>query len=109
MDATITLGRGPEFLSKQETNLLTDQSETGLHHRFRNGALAVLNCGGPTAETLELQKRCNFSDRNQASCSRQSSGASECSRDRFCRWEYHIWTPGNAIRSLARHYLPSSF
>ena len=57
MDATITLGRGPEFLSKQETNLLTDQSETGLHHRFRNCALAVLNCGGPTADTLELQKR----------------------------------------------------
>ncbi len=57
MDATITLGRGPEFLSKQEINLLTDQSETGLHHRFRNCALAVLNCGGPTADTLELQKR----------------------------------------------------
>ncbi len=57
MDATITLGRGPEFLFKQEINLLTDKSEAGLYHRFWNCALAVLNCGGPTADTLELQKR----------------------------------------------------
>ena len=57
MDATITLGRGPDFLFKQEINLLTDKSEAGLYHRFWNCALAVLNCGGPTADTLELQKR----------------------------------------------------
>ena len=57
MDATITLGRGPEFLFKQEINLLTDKSEAGLYHRFWNCALAVLNCGGPTTDALELQKR----------------------------------------------------
>ena len=57
MDATITLGRGHEFLFKQEINFVTDQSEAGLYHRFWNCALAVLNCGGPIADTLELQKR----------------------------------------------------
>lgn len=57
MDATITLGRGPEFLFEQEVNLLKDRSETSLYHRFWNCALAILNCGGSRADTLELQKR----------------------------------------------------
>lgn len=57
MDATITLGRGPEHLSQQELKLLTDRSDQGLHRQFRNGALAVLNCGNPTVDTLELQER----------------------------------------------------
>ena len=57
MDATITLGRGPEFLFEQEVNLLKDRSETSRYHRFWNCALAILNCGGSRADTLELQKR----------------------------------------------------
>jgi hypothetical protein len=57
MDATITLGCGRGFFSKEEVNLLRDHSETGLHRGFRNSSLAVLNSGEPLADTLELQKR----------------------------------------------------
>lgn len=57
MDATITLGRGSEHLSRQELSILMDHSEHGLHRLFSNSALAVLNCGNPMNDTLELRQR----------------------------------------------------
>ena len=45
-----------EVLSQHEVNRLHGTSKTGLHELLRRCALAVLNCGNPTDDSLALME-----------------------------------------------------
>lgn len=57
VDASVSPQGSLELLSRSEVELLLSADGSKLHKRFRQIALAVLNCGGKVNSSLELNQR----------------------------------------------------